>query len=128
MGSIEHSHCLRRAHYQLGDIRRTWRVLRLGGTKVGLSVQTRAGDSECYSPGTGAILSETALPGTKGFTGNLRLGGSLTEAQDLEKTGKGISVEKRGEGEQPARLQGRSPGRLAGPLTETPRRLETAPV
>lgn len=39
--------------------------------------------------GTGAISSEEMLSVTKGFTGKLRFGRSLTEAQDLEKVGQG---------------------------------------
>lgn len=56
-------------------------------------------DNKRYMPGdgTGAFSSEKVLSVTKGFTDRLRFGRSLTEAQDLEKAGQGISVKKRRE-------------------------------
>lgn len=50
----------------------------------------------------------------------LRPGRCLTEIQNLEKTGKGISDEERREWKKSARLQCCTSGRPAGPLTEIP--------
>lgn len=76
-------------------------------------------DNKWKCPGKGDFSSEKELSMTKGFTDGLRFRGSLTEAQDLEKsTGKRISGEERKEPKKSSRLWWCKPGRLGGPQRE----------
>lgn len=70
--------------------------------------------------GTGAISSEEMLSVTKGFTGKLRFGRSLTEAQDLEKVGQGNQLRREENKSSQQDSNAASLGRFTGPVTEIP--------